>query len=50
MVEKSETEGKANESDVVDWEGPDDPAHPRNWKPGTKLIHVLLVSAFTLYS
>ena len=50
IAEKSEREGKANESNVVDWEGPDDAAHPRNWKPATKLTHVLLVSAFTLYS
>ncbi|KAH7115833.1 major facilitator superfamily domain-containing protein [Dendryphion nanum] len=35
---------------IVDWEGPSDLANPQNWKSGVKLAHVLLVSAFTLYS
>ena len=35
---------------VVDWDGVDDAANPRNWKQGTKTAHVLCVSAFTLYS
>ncbi|KAJ5728542.1 MFS transporter [Penicillium malachiteum] len=34
----------------VDWDGPDDPKNPRNWSSGKKLVHVLLVSGFTLYS
>ncbi len=38
------------ENDIVSWDGPDDPAYPRNWTPGIKLIHVLLVSGFTLYA
>ena len=41
---------KSENGDVIDWEGPDDPANPRNWKKGIKLRHVLLVSGFTLYS
>ncbi|KZF23887.1 putative MFS transporter [Xylona heveae TC161] len=48
--EVSQTVPEAKDPDVVDWDGPDDPANPRNWKRGTKLMHVLLVSAFTLYS
>ncbi|KAJ5727081.1 MFS transporter [Penicillium malachiteum] len=24
--------------------------NPRNWSPGKKLVHVLLISGFTLYS
>jgi hypothetical protein len=35
---------------IVDWDGSDDAANPRNWKQGTKTIQVLCVSAFTLYS
>lgn len=35
---------------VVDWDGPDDPKNPQNWPSGKKLVHVLLVSGFTLYS
>jgi hypothetical protein len=38
------------DSDIVDWNGPDDAQNPRNWANGVKLTHVLLVSAFTLYS
>ncbi|KAJ5435788.1 MFS transporter [Penicillium cf. griseofulvum] len=41
---------ESEKSDVVDWEGPNDPENPRNWKNGLKLQHVLLVSGFTLYS
>lgn len=41
---------ESEKSDVVDWEGPNDPENPRNWKKGLKLQHVLLVSGFTLYS
>lgn len=35
---------------VIEWEGPDDPTNPRNWKASTKMVHVCLVSAFTLYA
>lgn len=35
---------------IIDWDGPDDPANPRNWKATTKMVHVCLVSAFTLYA
>ncbi|KAF2471754.1 putative MFS transporter [Lindgomyces ingoldianus] len=41
---------KPQDPDVVDWDGSTDPANPQNWAPGAKLTHVLLVSAFTLYS
>ncbi|KAJ5888343.1 MFS transporter [Penicillium taxi] len=37
-------------TDIVDWDGPDDPDKPQNWKKSLKLQHVLFVSAFTLYS
>jgi multidrug resistance protein len=35
---------------VVDWDGPDDPANPRNWSDALKNVHVILVSTFVLYS
>jgi hypothetical protein len=35
--------------DIVDWDGPDDPANPRNWSKQYKLIIVALISASVLY-
>jgi len=35
---------------VVDWDGPDDPANPRNWSHGTQMVQIALVSVFTLYA
>lgn len=32
---------------IVDWEAPEDPSNPRNWARRTKLIHLVLVSAYT---
>lgn len=32
---------------VVDWEGPDDPANPHNWSQGKKVMTVALVSSIT---
>lgn len=37
-------------NDIVDWDGSEDAANPRNWNPRTKMVHVMLVSAFTFYS
>ncbi|RYP88803.1 hypothetical protein DL770_004595 [Monosporascus sp. CRB-9-2] len=33
---------------VVDWDGPNDPAHPLNWSSSKKNMHVIIVSLFTL--
>ncbi|RDL36000.1 putative MFS transporter [Venustampulla echinocandica] len=41
---------EAEDPIIVDWDGPADRANPRNWTRGAKLMHVLLVSSFTLYS
>ena len=38
------------DSHIVDWDGPDDPQNPRNWSKAFRITHVLLVSAFVLYS
>lgn len=32
---------------VVDWDGPDDPANPQNWSNSNKAITVVLVSSIT---
>ena len=34
---------------LVDWDGPDDPANPRNWSKTYKVINVVLISASVLY-
>ncbi|KAL4733434.1 major facilitator superfamily domain-containing protein [Aspergillus similis] len=39
-----------NETDVVDWDGPDDPANPLNWPKAKKKVQVIFVSIFTLYA
>ena len=42
----------AEEKDVnvVDWDGPDDPANPRNWSARMRLANVVCISAFSLYA
>lgn len=35
---------------LVDWEGPDDPANPRNWSKARKMFIIALVSLSVLYS
>ncbi|KAK7691660.1 hypothetical protein QCA50_005059 [Cerrena zonata] len=35
---------------VVDWDGPDDPTHPRNWPGRKKWLATLAVSLFSLIS
>lgn len=32
---------------IVDWDGPDDPANPQNWSAKKKTITVVLVSSIT---
>ncbi|OAA66674.1 Major facilitator superfamily domain, general substrate transporter [Niveomyces insectorum RCEF 264] len=34
---------------IVDWDGPDDPAYPRNWSTAAKTANVALVSLSVLY-
>lgn len=36
-----------NDLDVVDWDGPDDPANPMNWPTSKKIITAALVSMIT---
>lgn len=35
---------------IVDWDGPDDPANPRNWSMSRKMLNISLVSVSILYS
>lgn len=35
--------------DAVDWDGPDDPANPRNWTRAQKMANIVLVSLSVLY-
>ncbi|KAK1771937.1 putative transporter mfs2 [Phialemonium atrogriseum] len=43
-------QGGEKDTHIVAWDGPDDPKNPRNWSKAFRMTHVLLVSAFTLYS
>ncbi|RJE25315.1 Major Facilitator Superfamily [Aspergillus sclerotialis] len=51
-----DSEGKSHDSqsfqdpNIVDWDGDDDPAHPRNWSKFLRNLHVVLASVFTLYA
>ena len=38
----------SRDPNVVDWDGPDDPANPLNWPGSKKTLHVAIVSLFTL--
>ncbi|KIK63474.1 hypothetical protein GYMLUDRAFT_41145 [Collybiopsis luxurians FD-317 M1] len=49
--EKEATNEESDEGPiVVDWEGPDDPANPKNWRFGQKWAATTIVSAFTFIS
>ncbi|KAJ5899413.1 MFS transporter [Penicillium taxi] len=39
---------KLKDPNVVDWDGPDDPANPLNWPASRKNIHVAIISISTL--
>ncbi|CZS82575.1 unnamed protein product [Fusarium graminearum] len=36
-----------NDPNIVNWDGPDDPANPQNWSMGKKTITVIIVSSVT---
>ncbi|ETS87248.1 hypothetical protein PFICI_01076 [Pestalotiopsis fici W106-1] len=40
---------KTQGSNIVDWDGPDDPQNPRNWPSLKRNSHVVFISLFTLY-
>ena len=35
---------------LVDWDGPNDPANPRNWSKARKMLNIVLISLSVLYS
>ena len=41
------TSSSVEHSDIVDWDGPDDPENPLNWSPARKWTTIVLVSAIT---
>ena len=48
--EKKPDESSAADSNLVKWDGPDDPQNPKNWARNRKWAAVLCVSFFTLIS
>lgn len=46
----SSEEAPAPDPNIVDWDGPDDPANPRNWSKAYKLANVVVVSLSVLYT
>jgi hypothetical protein len=36
-----------DDPNIVNWDGPDDPANPQNWSMKKKTINVILVSSVT---
>ncbi|KAF9269443.1 MFS polyamine transporter [Marasmius fiardii PR-910] len=45
-----ETATSSDHVTIVDWDGPDDPNNPRNWKTSRKWTATLIVSCFTFIS
>ncbi|KAL2826025.1 major facilitator superfamily domain-containing protein [Aspergillus pseudoustus] len=41
---------KPKDPNIVDFEGPDDPANPLNWSPRKKFINIAIISLMTLLS
>lgn len=50
--ETPDDNSQPNEQDpnIVDWDGPEDPANPLNWSKFLRYLHIILVSLFTLYA
>ncbi|KAK2877259.1 hypothetical protein FQN49_001298 [Arthroderma sp. PD_2] len=45
-----EVDEPSTDPNIVDWDGPDDPESPFNWPSTIKIIHIVIVSVFTLVS
>jgi hypothetical protein len=45
--EGSQQQDDTEDSYVVDWDGPSDPANPMNWPPKLKWTNCIIVSFFT---
>ncbi|OTA86500.1 hypothetical protein M434DRAFT_24182 [Hypoxylon sp. CO27-5] len=44
------TKQHTEDPNIVDWDGPDDPANPLNWSGLKKVLHIAYVSLFVLYA
>jgi len=49
-LEKRSTNKSIKDPNLVTWDGPDDPAHPKNWTKKQKWVATLVVSSFTFIS
>lgn len=49
-LETAMQEKAPKDPNIVDWDGPDDPANPMNWPASKKLIAIGLVSFITMLS
>lgn len=47
---KALPEAEKVDPDVVDWDGPDDPANPQNWPDSKKWANVCVLAAITFFS
>ncbi|KAJ3571929.1 hypothetical protein NPX13_g5216 [Xylaria arbuscula] len=47
-VNKTSCEKDCSDDNIVDWDGPDDPANPRCWSKAKKNVHIIIVSIFAL--
>ena len=45
--QKQEKCDETIDSNIVDWDGPDDPSNPMNWPPWKVKTHIFLVSSIT---
>lgn len=43
-----EVEEKHEDSNIIDWDGPQDVADPQNWPDHGKWAHIIMVSLFAL--
>lgn len=41
-------QAKTKATNIVDWDGPDDPQNPRNWPAWRRISQVIFASAFLL--
>ncbi|EMC91426.1 hypothetical protein BAUCODRAFT_327165 [Baudoinia panamericana UAMH 10762] len=44
----TEAEQEEQDPNIVDWDGPDDPANPQNWSPRKKWSNIAVLSILTL--
>ncbi|RWA10595.1 hypothetical protein EKO27_g4499 [Xylaria grammica] len=45
---KTFAEKSSSDDNIVDWDGPDDPANPLRWSKAKKNTHIIIVSVFAL--